>query len=87
MKFSVLLMISMLFAGAPFANEQEITGDQAMETPSVAIDHEEFLGCVYSSHECQHEAEHHGYHHSSSVYDPYTCHHDHHAQVACYGIQ
>lgn len=87
MKFSVLVLVSLFIAGSTFANEVEITEELVLDVASVGIDHGDFLGCVSSRHECRHEAENHGYHHSRAIRDLYTCHHDHHAQFACYGIQ
>jgi|GEM_PF-6058869 len=43
-----------------------------------------FLECVEDDHDCQHHAARAGYHHYYSVHDSQTCHHDHHAEHACY---
>lgn len=85
MKFTSLVFASFLLVGTAFANEMEATEEVVTEEIELTINHGEFLGCVSSRQECRHEAQHHGYHHSVAVRDPYTCHHDHHAQIACYG--
>ena len=85
MKFGSFVFVAFFLAGSAFAFESEVSEQNTSDELALAIDHGEFLACVSSRHECEHEAQYHGYHHSVAVRDPYTCHHDHHAQFACYG--
>lgn len=69
-----------------FAAEQATTQEDNVQAVDEILNDEEFLGCFSTRRECAHEARHDGYHHLRAVRDHHLCH-DHHRQIACYGVE
>lgn len=85
MKF-MIFALAVLSSSASYASETVSEADFAEMQNKNLLLNDVFLGCVSSRHECADEARQHGYHHSRAIRDHHTCH-DHHAPLACYGIE